>query len=222
MTKHGARGLMKAQHLNSLWILILWLSIHTFSFVQVGDSIAADVKNDSTIPKILIAYQSKYGSTKQYAQWIRESIHADLIDLEQDPKPKLADYDLIVFGGYLRTGKIAIAPFIQENWDILKARKIVLFTTSGTPPGHPKIQTVYEKSLDKPIRKEIKYFPLPGRISMNDLTFADKRLMSIGKLVEQDETLKNNMGKDFDGVKRENLLPLIEYLKAGTPDRVSP
>ncbi len=31
--------------------------------------------------------------------------------------------------------------------------------------------------------------------------------------MEQDETLKKDMGKDFDGVHRENLLPLLEYLE---------
>jgi hypothetical protein len=31
--------------------------------------------------------------------------------------------------------------------------------------------------------------------------------------MEQDETLKQDMGIDFDGVQRENLLPLFEYLE---------
>jgi len=88
-----------------------------------------------------------------------------------------------------------------------------LFTTSGTPPQHPKIQNIYKKSLPAEIRKEIKYFSLHGRISGKDLTFFDKFLMTIGKIMEQDETLKKDMGKDYDGVQRENLLPLFEYLE---------
>lgn len=48
---------------------------------------------------------------------------------------------------------------------------------------------------------------------MKDLTFFDQRLMAIGKMLEQDEALKKDMGKDFDDVKRDNLLPLLEYLK---------
>jgi hypothetical protein len=31
--------------------------------------------------------------------------------------------------------------------------------------------------------------------------------------MEPDETLKKDMGKDFNGVQRENLLPLLEYLE---------
>jgi hypothetical protein len=95
----------------------------------------------------------------------------------------------------------------------MKGKEVILFTTSGTPPQHPKIQSIYEKSLPEEIRKEIKYFPLHGRISGKDLTFLDKFLITIGKIMEQDETLKKDMGKDFNGVQRENLLPLLEYLE---------
>ena len=56
-------------------------------------------------------------------------------------------------------------------------------------------------------------FYLPGRISLKNLTFFDKRLMTIGEMLEREEALKKDMGKDFDDVKRENLLPLVEYLK---------
>ena len=69
------------------------------------------------------------------------------------------------------------------------------------------------KSLPEEIRKGITYFPLPGRISGKDLTLWDKFLIAIGKIVEQDETLKKDMGKDFDGVQRENISPLFEYLE---------
>ena len=67
--------------------------------------------------------------------------------------------------------------------------------------------------MPEEIRKEIKYFPLHGRISGKDLTLFDRFLIMIGKVIEQDETLKKDMGKDFDGVHRENLLPLLEYLE---------
>jgi hypothetical protein len=94
----------------------------------------------------------------------------------------------------------------------MKGKEVILFTTSGTPPGHPRIQSMYEKSLPEEIRKGITYFPLPGRISGKDLTLIDTLLSAIGKMMEQDETLKRDMGKDFDGIRRENLSPLLGYL----------
>lgn len=168
--------------------------------------------HDRKTPTVLVAYQSKYGSTKQYAQWIQQDFRSDQVDIEIEKKPPLADYDIIVIGGYIRAGHIVIAPFIRDHWNVLKKKKLVLFTTSATPPNHPNIRTIYEKSLPEEIRREIKYFPLPGRISSKDLTLWDQVLIAIGKMLETNETLKKDMGKDFNGVKRENLLPLIKYL----------
>ena len=172
-----------------------------------------NIGNGNQPVKILIAYQSKYGSTKQYAEWIEQSTGGDLINIENGDKPDLASYDIIIIGSSVRVGNIVIAPYIRDHWSVMKGKNVILFTTSGTPPLHPKLQSIYEKSLPEEIRKEIQYFPLPGRISGKDLTSFDQFLMSIGKIMERDEELKKDMGKDFDGVRRENLLPLFQYLE---------
>jgi menaquinone-dependent protoporphyrinogen IX oxidase len=202
--------------LNVLFILLLLLSANTIASGQVGSNDSSMIKNNRNAVKnikILIAYQSKYGSTKQYAEWIQQGTEGDLVNIENEDKPDLARYDIMIMGGYVRAGNIVIAPFIKDHWSVMKGKEVILFTTSGTPPQHPKIQSIYEKSLPEEIRKEIKYFPLHGRISGKDLTFLDKFLITIGKIMEQDETLKKDMGKDFNGVQRENLLPLLEYLE---------
>ena len=201
--------------LNVLLILLILLSANTIASGQVGNdsSMIKNNSNDIQSIKILIVYQSKYGSTKQYAEWIQQEIKGDLVNIENGDKPDLARYDIIIIGSSVRVGSIVIAPFIKDHWSVMKGKKVILFTTSATPPQHPKIQSIYEKSLPEEIRKEIKYFPLHGRISGKDLTFFDKFLIIIGKIMEQDETLKKDMGKDFDGVQRENLLPLLEYLE---------
>ncbi len=201
--------------LTVLPIILIWLSANAFAYGQIDNdsSMAKNNIDDHQNIRILIVYQSKYGSTKQYAEWIRKESNGDLVNIENGDKPDPAGYDIIIIGGSVRIGKIVIAPFIEDHWSVLKGKSVILFTTSGTPPRHPRIQSIYEKSLPEEIRKEIKYFPLHGRISGENLTLWDKFLMAIGKLMEQDETLKKDMGKDFDGVQRENLLPLFEYLK---------
>jgi menaquinone-dependent protoporphyrinogen IX oxidase len=202
--------------LNILFTLLLLLSANTTASGQVGSNDSTMIKNNGDPVKnikILIAYQSKYGSTKQYAEWIQQDTKGDLVDIENGDKPDLARYDIMIIGSSVRTGSIVVAPFIKDHWSVMKGKEVILFTTSGTPPQHPKIRSIYEKSLPQEIRKEIKYFPLPGRLSGKDLTFFDKFLIIVGKIMEQDETLKKDMGKDFDGVQRDNLLPLHEYVE---------
>jgi menaquinone-dependent protoporphyrinogen IX oxidase len=200
--------------LNVSFTILLLLSANASAFGQAGGNDSSMVEKNDTVKsiKILIAYQSKYGSTKQYAEWIQQDTNGDLVNAANGDESDLARYDIVIIGGYVRTGNIVIAQFIKDHWSVMKGKEVILFTTSGTPPRHPKIQSIYEKSLPEEIRKEIKYFPLPGRLSGKNLTLFDKFLISIGKIMEQDELLKKDMGKDVDGVQRENLLPLLEYL----------
>ncbi len=202
--------------LSILSILLVLLSANAIASGQVGGNNSSMIKNNINgiqRTKILIAYQSKYGSTKQYAEWIQKECNGDLVNIEYGDRLDLAGYDIIIIGGSVRVGKIVIAPFIEDHWSVMKGGKVILFTTSGTPPRHPKIRSIYEKSLPEEIRKEIKYFPLHGRISRENLTLWDQFLIAIGKIMEPDESLKKDMGKDFDGVRRENLTPLFEYLE---------
>jgi len=103
---------------------------------------------------------------------------------------------------------------IIESWNAVKGKKVVLFTTSGTPPEHPNIRKIYQRSLPEGSWKDIKYFPLHGRMVKNDLSFIDKFLVAIGQIMEKDESIAKRMREDYDEVKQENLLPLLDYVKA--------
>lgn len=176
----------------------------------IKDRIAAAGTSGS---KALVAYQSRYGSTRQYAEWIGSEIKADVRDLGNDEKPDFSRYDIIIFGGYFRMGNIPVSSVIKDNWQTIKGKRIVLFTASGTPPDHPDIQKVYGKSLPEEIRREIRYFPLRGRLLQKDMGFFDSFLVSIGRMMEKDETLRAFMSGDFDGVRKENIQPLLDYVK---------
>ncbi len=196
---------------------LVLLCLYTCAHSHVGelsDTRKADGVKDIRTPKVLIIYQSKYGSTRQYARWIQKDIPGDLVDAEKGDKPEFAGYDVIVFGSYIRTGRIVIAPLIVDAWGDIKSKKVVLFTVSGIPPGHPNIRKIYDNNLPEEMRKDIKYFPLRGRILSKDLSFYDKLLVAIGRMLEKDKTLKEVMSRDFDEVKTENVIPVVEYIKA--------
>jgi menaquinone-dependent protoporphyrinogen IX oxidase len=205
-----------------LVIFLIWFYAGFCTHAQAGEGI--DVKggksmNESGKIKTLILYQSKYGSTRQYARWINDEIPSDMMDVEKSDKYEFAEYDVIVFGSYIRIGRIAIAPLIIEKWNALKGKKVILFTTSGTPPQHPNILKMYNSSLPEEIRKEIKYFPLRGRILRKDLSFFDKLLIAIGRIMEKDEAIRNSMSGEFDEVKQESLLPALKYIKELSPGK---
>jgi len=207
---------MMKQWYKLIVILFLALCACACMHTQMGDR--SEIKKEAPLSKdsksrVLIVYKSKYGSTKQYAQWINRDIPSDLVDAEKEDKPDFAVYDVIVFGGYIRMGRIGVAPLIVKNWGDIKAKKVVLFTSSGTPPGHPNIQKIYHSDLPEEIRREIKYFPLRGKMVSKDLSFLDQFLVAVGRIMERDESLRSLMNEDYDEVKQENLIPLLEYMK---------
>jgi hypothetical protein len=65
---------------NLFLICVFWLSANAIAFGQISSDQSWLSKNNfdgMKRIKILVAYQSKYGSTRQYAEWIQPDIKGD-------------------------------------------------------------------------------------------------------------------------------------------------
>ena len=49
--------------------------------------------------KGIILYQSKYGATKKYAQWLKEATGFDCMETQKADIKKVQEYDTIILGG---------------------------------------------------------------------------------------------------------------------------
>jgi menaquinone-dependent protoporphyrinogen IX oxidase len=162
--------------------------------------------------KSLILYKSKYGSTKQYAQWLHTEINSDIFEL--DKCPSLDNYEIVILGGGVYMGKINGSEFISKNWNSLQNKKVILFSTSGAEPRDPELQKVYENSIPEEMRSHIQYFPLDGACNYKDLTFLHKVLSFIGSLFQKNPIKKYEMRHGFNRVKKENVNQIVEYIQA--------
>lgn len=161
--------------------------------------------------KTLILYKSKYGSTKQYAFWLNQEINSDIFEL--DKCPPLENYNLIILGGGIYMGKINGSDFISKNWNVLKNKRVILFSASSTEPGDHQIKKFYENSVPQEIRTKIGYFPLSGACHYKNLTFFDKILTFLGSLLQKNQIKKYEMRHGFDRIKKENINPILDYIK---------
>ena len=82
--------------------------------------------------KILIMYQSKYGATKKYAEWLSEDLSCDLIETKKADINKIKEYDTIILGGGIYASGIAGISFLKKNYEKLADKKIVVFAV-GAP-----------------------------------------------------------------------------------------
>lgn len=173
--------------------------------------------------KTVVVYKSKYGSTRQYAQWVASDLNADLIDLDNIKNvSQLSEYQTIIFGSYIRIGKIVTSDFISKNWEDLKDKSIILFSVSGANPDNPEIKEYYNLSLPPEIRSKIRFFSFWGHHPK--LNFADNLLTSFPKMIyyvnlifrPNDESIKK-MGQMFstsNHVDKKYIKPLVDYVKS--------
>jgi len=171
--------------------------------------------------KSLVVFESKYGSTRQYAEWIGEALGADVKRASEVRPESLAAYDAVVFGGYLYVGKIVGAEFVTRNWPALEKKKVVVFSSSGSPPGDPALTAAFEAAFSPAIRARVKYFPLPGRRGRLDLKDSllmlfPRAMLYLAWLSKRDEKSRkefDGMSRQFDRVDKAAIAPLVREIK---------
>lgn len=113
--------------------------------------------------KIAIVYRSFLGATKQYAEWLKGELNADIFKFKAVDKAKLALYDLIIVSSGTYAGWMPLTSFLKHYWDVLKNKKTVVVAVGAAPAEDIWSKRSYEK-IPADIRRQIKYFKLPGKV----------------------------------------------------------
>ena len=172
----------------------------------------------------VVVYESKYGSTKKYAQWIAEEIKADLFEKSKMDIPKLKEYDTIVYGGGLYASGIAGVSIIVKNYEKIKDKRIVVFTVGLASTDREEVFIpIIEKNFSKEMRENIKFFHLRGGIDYKKLGLVHKSMMAmlktmisrkdVNELSDDDKELLDTYGKRVDFIDKNTIAPLVLFLK---------
>jgi len=176
--------------------------------------------------KIVVIFESKYGSTRHYATWIAEALSCPLFEKRKFHQQDLAAYDTLIYGGGLYAGGVSGIDLITKNWPIIREKNVVLFTCGLADPSEPEnvrhIRDSLSKALSPEILEKIHLFHLRGGIDYSRLNFIHKAMMSMLRkmLLKKDpESLKNEdkqlletYGKCNDFTRRETITPLVDYV----------
>ena len=63
----------------------------------------------------IIIYKSKYGSTRKYAEWLKEATGFVMAEAGKIKIGEVAKYDTIIYGGGIFAGGITGISFIKKN-----------------------------------------------------------------------------------------------------------
>jgi menaquinone-dependent protoporphyrinogen IX oxidase len=167
--------------------------------------------------KGLVIYKGKYGATKQYAMWIGQELQLPVASADRFHIDDLPKYDYFVFGSSVYIGKLEIKDWLKKNFKVLKNKKIFFFQVAGSPVEQIEKRENYNKaSLSPDILGNIQFYYLPGRMIMRNLSGWDRFMLKMGAKLTKDPVEKKTMLTDFDNVKKENIIPLIEAVKTFT------
>lgn len=129
----------------------------------------------------IVIYTSKRGSTKQYAEWIAEELDARLATLEECKFEEMIDYDVIIYGGWLRGSGIVGFNKFKDLVAGLEDRVILYVTgiSEYNPANYMQICEINFDSMEDAAKMQL-YF-CPGRYDVKAVKGLDKLMMSFAK-----------------------------------------
>ena len=101
--------------------------------------------------KGIILYTSKYGATKQYAEWIAEATGFDCIETKSARIDDVKQYDTVILGGGIYASGIAGLSFLKKNIGLLTGKKIILFCDGASPYEETAFRQIVEHNLKGPL-----------------------------------------------------------------------
>lgn len=158
---------------------------------------------------MIIVYESATGFTKRYAEMLSAKTGMKLLRVNE--LSKTGNDEEIVFLGWLKAGKIQ---------GLKKARKYNVAAICATGMGSAGENNYETLNSFNKLGKIPFFYAQGGCLPLKDLKGMDKFMMSIFiKILKKQKDEKNKIGVDhiengFDGVREENLNPLIEWLNS--------
>lgn len=173
--------------------------------------------------KTIVIYDSKYGHTKQYAEWIAEECSCAVLPRKQASSATLSEYDTIIYGGGLYAGGISGIKLLTENYDLLSAKNVILFTCGLADPENKEnvahIKESLSKTLSSDMMSHFQIFHLRGGIDYKRLNLIHKAMMGMMRKMllgknpsersAEDEELLRTYGKVVDFTDRNSISSLI-------------
>ena len=168
-----------------------------------------------------VIYQSKYGSTKQYAEWIAEELGVPLLEKSAVKPERLKDFDLVIYGGGLYAGGIAGADLVIKH----PCKKLVVFTVGLADPQTTDYSPLLSKNFTPEQLEITKLFHLRGAMDYDKLGMVHKGMMAMlkkmildkkvpEKYTEEEKGILETYGKQVSFLDKSSITPVVEYARS--------
>lgn len=170
---------------------------------------------------IVVIYQSKYGATKKYAEWLSEELSCDLIEGKKAEIDQIEKYDIVILGGGIYATGIAGISFLKKYYQKLKNKKIIVFAVGASPYDEKAMKALKDRNFTEEF-SQIPLFYCRGAWNEEAMSWKDRTLCSLLKkaVSKKDPTtyepwekaLMHTSGSNMDWTNKENIKQIIEYI----------
>ena len=125
--------------------------------------------------KGIILYTSKYGATKQYADWLAEETGFDCIETKKAKIKDVMQYDTIILGGGIYASGIKGITFLKKNIGQLRGKKVIVFCVGASAYD----ETFFRQIMNHSLTGELAGLPCcycRGACDIDAMSFGDKTL----------------------------------------------
>ncbi|MBS4538776.1 flavodoxin [Clostridium sp. D2Q-11] len=175
---------------------------------------------------IVVIYQSKYGATKKYAEWLSEEFSCDIIETKKATIDEVEKYDVIILGGGIYATGISGISFIKKNYGRLKDKDIIVFAVGASPYDENAMTQLRERNFKMEL-SHIPCFYCRGAWNEEDMSWKDRTLCNLlKKAVEKKDSntyepweraLMEAVGSSNDWTDKEYIAQIIEHVQKAKP-----
>ncbi|NLM74400.1 MAG: flavodoxin domain-containing protein [Clostridiaceae bacterium] len=160
---------------------------------------------------MVIVYESKTGFTKRYAEMLASKTGFKVFSVKEIEK--IDKNEEIIFLGWMKVGKV-------QGFDKVRKYNVKAVIGSGTGrTAEPDTETVIARNN---IGNIPFFYMRGGCLPLKQLKGMDRLMLSffvkmLKKRKDMDEETEEaiyNIENGFDGIKEENLAPVLEWLRA--------
>lgn len=172
----------------------------------------------------VILYQSKYGATKKYADWLREATGFDCVETKKARGKDIESYGTVILCGGVYASGIAGLSFLKKNMAQLREKKLAVFCVGASPYEEKAFLELQARNM----RDELSGVPLfygrgawdEEKMSLKDRTLCRMLQKAVAK---QDpdtcepwmKALMSAAGQACDWTDKAYLTPLLDDIGKG-------
>jgi hypothetical protein len=169
--------------------------------------------------KIAVVYKSKYGTTKRYAEWIANELGAGLFDASHVKPAQLADFDTVIFGGWVFASTISGLKTVIKT----SCKHLVVFSVGLGDPETADYTGMLKSAASSGLPSAAKVFHLRGGVDYGKLGVLHKGMFGMVRSAakKKDESQRSSeekailetYGGKVDYTDKSAIEPIIDYIR---------